>query len=146
MLAQHIFATSHISHIYDNPGNRLKLKQLLSGNDTHIWNKAMSMEIGWLAQGNDYGVTPTDTIDFIPYALVPPTTKVTYASFIADYRPLKPEPNRIRCVAGGDKLDYFGSPVHQPPHLQKPNFFSTVSFQMLAEEPDLWQLTSKIIS
>ncbi len=68
----------------------------------------MSMEIGRLAQGNDYGVTPTDTIDFIPYALVPTNTRVTYASFIADYRPLKPEPNRIRCVAGGDKLDYFG--------------------------------------
>ena len=108
LLAQHVFTTPQISHIYDDTGRRLQLKQLLSGNNKHIWSKAMSMEIGRLAQGNDYEVTPTDTIDFIPYALVPFGAKVTYASFIADYRPLKPEPNRIRCVAGGDKLDYFG--------------------------------------
>ena len=108
LLAQHMFQTPQISHIYDDAGKKLQLKQLLSGDNKHIWSKAMSMEIGRLAQGNDYGVTPTDTIDFIPHTLVPFKAKVTYASFIADYRPLKPEPNRIRCVAGGDKLDYFG--------------------------------------
>ncbi len=48
------------------------------------------MEIGRLAQGNDYGVTANGTIEFIPYVLVPPGTNVTYASFIADYQPLKP--------------------------------------------------------
>ena len=47
-------------------------------------------------------------IDFIPYTLVSTGTKVTYASFIVDYRLLKPEPNRIRCVVGGDTLDFFG--------------------------------------
>ena len=68
----------------------------------------MSMEIGRLAQGNDYGITVTDTIDFIPYTLVLPGIKVTYATFVADYRPLKPEPTRIRCVVGVNKLDYIG--------------------------------------
>ena len=66
------------------------------------------MEIGRLAQGNKYGVTATDTIDFVPYNLVPPSAKVTYANFVADHRPLKSEPDRIRCVVGGDKLDFFG--------------------------------------
>ena len=31
-----------------------------------------------------------------------------YANFVADYRLLKPEPNRIRCVVGGYKLEYQG--------------------------------------
>ncbi len=68
----------------------------------------MSMELGRLAQGNKYGVTPTDCIDFIPHSHAPPNTKCTYANFVADHRPLKPEPDRIRCVAGGDKLDFWG--------------------------------------
>ena len=52
----------------------------------------MSMEIDRLAQGNDYGVTPTDTIGFIPYAFVPTGTKVIYTSFVADYRLLNLNP------------------------------------------------------
>ena len=68
----------------------------------------MSMELGRLAQGNKYGVKPTIFIDFIPFSDVPTNVKVTYANFVADHRPLKPEPNRIRCVVGGDKLDYWG--------------------------------------
>ena len=68
----------------------------------------MSMELGRLAQGNKYGVTPTDCIDFIPHYELPTDAKCTYANFVADHRPLKPEPDRIRCVAGGDKLDYLG--------------------------------------
>ena len=73
-----------------------------------IVEKVMSMEIGRLAQRNYYGVTPTDTIDFIPYELVPKDTKVTYTSFVADYRPLKLDPNRIQYVVGGNTLDYEG--------------------------------------
>ena len=107
-LAHHIFDAPTVSHIYNSSGTKLTIKQLLSGSRKDIWMKALSMEIGRLAQGNDYGVTATDTIEFIPHHLVPSEEKVTYASFVADHRPLKPEPDRIRCVAGGDKLDYFG--------------------------------------
>ena len=71
LLAQHMFSHPTINHIYDESGTRMSLKQLINGKNKHIWDKAMSMEIGRLAQGNDYGVTATDTIDFIPYALVP---------------------------------------------------------------------------
>ena len=59
----------------------------------------MSMELGRLAQGNKYGVTPTDCIDFIHYSVVPIIAKYTYANFVVDHRLLKPEPDRIRCVA-----------------------------------------------
>lgn len=68
----------------------------------------MSMELGRLAQGDKYGVKATNCIDFIPFSDVPTNTKVTYANFVADHRPLKPEPDRIQCVVGGDKLDYWG--------------------------------------
>ena len=61
-----------------------------------------------MAQENDNGVTATDAIDFIDHQDVPQQCKITYANFIADLRPLKLEPNRIRCVVGGDKLDFMG--------------------------------------
>ena len=64
------------------------------------------MEIGRLAQGNDYGVTATDTINFIDHQDVSQQYKVTYANFIADFIPLKPEPSQIRGIVGGDKLDF----------------------------------------
>ena len=70
--------------------------------------KALSMEIGRLDQGNYYGVTFTDTIDFIDYHNVPQQCKVTYANFVADFRPLKLEPIRIRYVVSGDRLDFMG--------------------------------------
>ena len=66
----------------------------------------MSNEIGRLAQGNVHGVKYTNTINFIHRSEVPPDRKVTYASFVADIKPLKPEPHRIRCVVGGDRLTY----------------------------------------
>ena len=75
---------------------------MLRGSDSDILNKAMIMEIVRLAQCNDFGVSPTDTIDLIHAKEAPADNKITYANFVADYHPLKPEPNRKRCVAGGD--------------------------------------------
>ena len=37
---------------------------------------------------------------------MPNNVKVTYAIFICDICPLKPEKHRVRLTAGGDKLDY----------------------------------------
>ena len=68
----------------------------------------MGMEFGRLAQGNKYCVTPTDCITFIPRSQVPSGAKCTYTNFVADHRPIKPEPDRIRCVTGGYKLEYTG--------------------------------------
>ena len=63
------------------------------------------MEFGRLAQGNQYGVSSTDTFDFIHSNEIPSNEKVTYAQFVCDERPLKPEKYRVRLVVGGDKLD-----------------------------------------
>ena len=41
-----------------------------------------------LAQGNKYGVTSTDTIDFIHYHEVPPDRKVIYGSMVFDQKNL----------------------------------------------------------
>ena len=82
----------------------------------------MNMELGQLAQGNDYRITPTDIIYFVSDHDVPTFTKITYVNFFVYYRPLKLEPNRsvidyrylkpefnrIRCVVGEDKTDYMG--------------------------------------
>ena len=74
----------------------------------------MSNEWGRLAQGNKHGVTSTDTIDFIHKHEVPDGKRVTYATYVVDYRPLKKEKYRVRITVGGDRLVYLddaGSPA-----------------------------------
>ena len=62
--------------------------------------------MGRLAQGNMHGVKSIDTIDFISGKDVTSDQKVTYASFVCDYKPLKDESYRIGLVVGGNKLSY----------------------------------------
>ena len=53
-------------------------------------------------------------MDFIHKWEVPKGKKVTYASFVMDFRPLKSEPYRVPLVVGGDRLTYdddVGSPA-----------------------------------
>ena len=66
------------------------------------------MELDRLAQGNKYGVTATYCIDFIIHTDVTFSSKITYTNFDTDYRPLKSDPYRIRCVVGGNKLEHMG--------------------------------------
>ena len=60
-----------------------------------IWGRALSNEWGRLAQGNTYGILGTNTIDFILRVDIPKGRDITYASFVCDKRPLKPEPFRV---------------------------------------------------
>ena len=67
-----------------------------------------------LAQGNKYGISGTDTIDFIYKHEVPDGRRITYATYILDYRPLKDESYRVIVIVGGDRLIYLddaGSPA-----------------------------------
>ena len=105
LLAQHLF-TPTLHHLFQPNGRKETLDSVLRGKDAATWKRSLSNEIGRLAQGNDYGVTSTDTIEFIHKCDVPQGRTVTYANFILDYRPLKAEQHRIRLVAGGDKLPY----------------------------------------
>ena len=115
LLAQHIYYKHFAHHIFDDAGNKLKVNDLLQGPDgPNRWIPAMSNEWGRLAQGNDGGVTATDTVDFVPFSTVPINKKVTYTNFACDHRPLKEEEWRICCVVGGDKLEWnfdAGSPA-----------------------------------
>ena len=104
LAAKHI---EELNHIYDDNGKRIRILDLLKGENDNIWKRSMSNELGRLTQGNKYGVKHTNTMKFIPKDKVPMHKKVTYANFRADYKPLKPEPYRIRYVVGGDKLHYF---------------------------------------
>ena len=108
---QYLFATEFftpkVNHIYNKiTGKRETADTLLKGPDKDIWDRAVSNEIGRLARGNKYGVTFTETIEFIALHEVPENAAVTYASMIFDHRPLKEEEYRCRIVAGGDKLDF----------------------------------------
>ena len=84
-----------VNHIYNAEGKRQTLDKLRASNQKDIWEKALSNEWGRLAQGNDHGVVPTNTISFIHRHEVPMDRDVTYASFVCDHRPLKTEPWRV---------------------------------------------------
>ena len=61
------------------------LEKLLAGKNQCVWNRALSNEWGRLAQGNQYGVTAQDAIDFISKQQVPKHKKITYAQFVCDH-------------------------------------------------------------
>jgi hypothetical protein len=99
------------NHIYNNNGKKETIDSLLKSTKRDVWLKALSNEWGRLAQGNDYGVSATDAIEFISRSEVPKGRDVTYATFVCDHRPLKSEQWRVRIVAGGDKLSYTDNPA-----------------------------------
>jgi len=71
------------------------------------WRHAAANEFGRLAQGIR-DIPGTDTITFIPPHEVPKNKTVTYACFVADIRPQKAEPNRVRMTIGGNLIQYDG--------------------------------------
>ena len=102
-----------MNHIFTADGKKQTIDGLLNSVDKAIWTKSLSNEWGRLAQGNVHGVTSTDTIEFISEKDVPTGHRVTYATYILDYRPLKGEQYRVRITVGGDRLTYLddvGSP------------------------------------
>jgi hypothetical protein len=110
LAAQHVFQPT-VNHIYNQHGKKETIDSLLRGPNKEVWKKAISNKFGRLAQGNIFGVTATDTIDFIHKHEYPTNRDITYASFVCDYRPLKSEPYRCRIVVGGDKLSYDHDPA-----------------------------------
>ena len=90
------------NHIHDNNGSKLTQDYLLKI-DNKKWNQVLSNEFGRLTQSNYNNVRYTDTMDFIHPSEIPHNEIITYASFVCDHRPLKPEIWRTRLVIGGDK-------------------------------------------
>ena len=91
-----------INHIYNKNGKRETLNSQRKSSQKEVWEQALSNEWGRLAQGNKFGVQPTDTIDFIAKTDITIGKDVTYASLVCDHRPLKIEPWRVRIVVGGN--------------------------------------------
>ena len=71
---------------------------LISGPNVKTWSQALINDWGRLAQGNDNGVLPTNTIKFIYPSKVTTGKQVTYISVACNHRPLKIEPWRAHLV------------------------------------------------
>eukprot|EP00804_Cyclotella_cryptica_P020749 CCRYP_016588-RA/>CCRYP_016588-RA protein AED:0.03 eAED:0.02 QI:0/0/0/1/1/1/3/0/1217 len=75
-----------------------------------IWKNAYGKELGRLAQGIPGTVKGTNTIVFIAHNEIPPQRRkdVTYGCIVANYRPKKEDPYRIRLTVGGNRITYPG--------------------------------------
>eukprot|EP00804_Cyclotella_cryptica_P026336 CCRYP_007671-RA/>CCRYP_007671-RA protein AED:0.18 eAED:0.21 QI:0/0/0/1/0/0.33/3/0/1086 len=75
-----------------------------------IWKNAYGKELGRLAQGIPGTVKGTNTIVFIAYNEIPLQRRkdVTYRRIVANYRPEKEDPYRIRLTVGGNRITYPG--------------------------------------
>ena len=75
-----------------------------------IWTTAFGKELGILAQGDAKTSTPgTDTVFFLNHdqiAAIPKDRVITYARIVVDFRPPKPDPNRVRITVGGNLIHY----------------------------------------
>eukprot|EP00804_Cyclotella_cryptica_P008878 CCRYP_013090-RA/>CCRYP_013090-RA protein AED:0.15 eAED:0.14 QI:0/0/0/1/1/1/3/0/882 len=76
-----------------------------------IWKNAYGKELGRLARGIPGTVKGTNTIVFIAYNKIPPQRRkdVTYGCIVANYRPEKEDPYRIRLTVGGNRITYPGN-------------------------------------
>ena len=90
-------------------GKMEEYRKLAKGKDKKYWNNGMFNELARLAQGSKaQQKTGTDTVVFKHPKALPSHKKATYARIVANYRPQKADPYRIRITVGGDKLEYAG--------------------------------------
>ena len=80
-------------NVYNKMGKKQTVYYLFYGDKGKTRNQSLSNELGSLAQGNNFGVKGTYTIDFIPRSEIPQGRDITYANFFFDYIPMKYEPN-----------------------------------------------------
>ena len=101
----------------DEAGRMLEFRHLLNHKNPETkktWDRAGANEYGRLMQGigknrkPEERITGMNSMKFIHKQNVPKGKIVTYARFVADIRPQKDEPNRMRLTAGGDRLPYDG--------------------------------------
>eukprot|EP00804_Cyclotella_cryptica_P026916 CCRYP_014749-RA/>CCRYP_014749-RA protein AED:0.26 eAED:0.26 QI:0/0/0/1/0/0/2/0/1022 len=106
------FPREALSAILDtDTGELLKYRHLIKNPKyCTIWKNAYGKELGRLAQGIPGTVKGTNTIVFIVYNEIPPQRRkdVTYGRIVANYRPEKEDPYRIRLTVGGNRITYPG--------------------------------------
>ena len=82
--------------------------KLKLGLDSKLWIRGCAQEIGRLEQGTKEIPVGTNTMFFIPPQALPKGRKATYLWIIANLRPEKADPYRVRITVGGDRLLYNG--------------------------------------
>eukprot|EP00804_Cyclotella_cryptica_P027183 CCRYP_017172-RA/>CCRYP_017172-RA protein AED:0.35 eAED:0.35 QI:0/0/0/1/1/1/2/0/356 len=106
------FPRDALSAILDtDTGELLEYRHLIKNPQyCTIWKNAYGKELGRLAQGIPGTVKGTNTIVFIAYNKIPlqRCTDVTYGCVVANYRPEKEDPYRIRLTVGGNRITYPG--------------------------------------
>lgn len=95
-------------------GNLLEYRDLIKGPDKEKWYNACAKEFGRILNGrksdNSKG---TNTLFFKHSQELPKGCKATYLRVVANIRPQKADPYRIRFTVGGDRVTYTGN-VHTP--------------------------------
>jgi hypothetical protein len=89
-------------------GLHFSYSQLLKGSDAPKWIHATALEIGRLAQGYGTHVEGTNTLFFISHLCLPKGRIPTYLRIVAEEKPNKTNPQRVRFTAGGDRVSYPG--------------------------------------
>jgi hypothetical protein len=87
--------------IHPDTGQYAEYRHLKNSSEKERWAQAFSKEVGNLYQGSEYFEQGTNTCQFIHKEDVPHEEKVTYCRIVADYRPQKADPYRVRLMAGG---------------------------------------------
>jgi hypothetical protein len=71
----------------------------------------MTKELARLAQGLPNITEGTNTVFYLTHdeiSNIPADRTVTYARVVADFRPQKADPNRVRITVGGNLINYPG--------------------------------------
>ena len=91
-------------------GAALEYPKLKLGDNAKAWIRGCSNEIGRLARGvHPQMMTGSNTIHFIHPSQKPPDRTATYLRIVANYRPQKEDPFRVRFTVGGNRIDYPGN-------------------------------------
>jgi len=86
--------------------SEIRLRQALKEPDAAIWEKAVAMELGRLAQGVPGLVDGTNTMRFIPHSAKLPDRISSYRRTVCSINMNKSETHRVRLTYGGDCSDY----------------------------------------
>ena len=97
--------------VHPDTGAMLEHRDLLKTNMRDQFIQANIDEIGRLTDGRvgKSASIPSNTMAFVHWSELPRGEKATCLRIVADYRSHKPNPNRVRWTAGGDKIHYPGT-------------------------------------
>ena len=127
-LPHHAYYSAN-SVMCEETGAALEYCHLKIGADSKLWLGSASKEIGRLTQGYATVKAGTNTMHIIHACGKPQGRKTTYLNIVANVRPQKGDPHRIRFTVSGDRSDYPGPTAIKTAEIQTANllFNSTIS-------------------